>query len=110
MSSGEPLYVIGIDAERNAVIVGGKEEVRGDELIASNVNWVLGIPPTHSLDLKAKVRYRHREAEAVITPLSEKDAVHVKFERPQTAITPGQAVVFYGRDVVMGGGTIEQAL
>lgn len=110
MSSGEPLYVIGIDGERNAVIVGNKEEVRGDELIASNVNWVSGITPTHYLGLKAKVRYRHRGAEAVITPMPKQDAVHVKFEKPQTAITPGQAVVFYDGDVVVGGGTIERTL
>jgi tRNA-specific 2-thiouridylase len=110
ISSGEPLYVIGIDAERNAVVVGGKEEVRGDAMIASNVNWVSGMPLTHSLDLKAKVRYRHRGAEAVITPTPKQDAVHLKFERPQTAITPGQTVVFYDGDVVVGGGTIDKVL
>ena len=110
MASGEPLYVSRIDAERNAVIVGGKEEACGDELIASHVNWVSADPPQHPLDLKARIRYRHREADAVVTPLPKKEAVHVKFRQPQMAITPGQAVVFYDGDMVVGGGTIEQAL
>ena len=110
ISFGEPLYVIGVDAGRNAVIMGGKEEVRGDELIASDVNWVSGLSPTHPLDLRVKVRYRHRGAGAVVTPMPKQDAVHVKFERPQRAITPGQAIVFYDGDVVVGGGTIERTL
>lgn len=110
ISSPEPLYVTGIDAQRNAVIVGGKEEACGGELIASNVNWVSAEAPQHPLDLKAKIRYRHREADAVVTPLLEKESVHVKFKQPQMAVTPGQAVVFYDGDVVIGGGTIEQVL
>ena len=106
LSAGEPLYVVDIDRERNAVIVGTKGEVYGDELIASGLNWISIEPPP--LELKAKIRYRHREADAVITPLLTKDRAHVKFKQPQMAITPGQAIVFYHRDTVVGGGTIEQ--
>jgi len=106
LSAGEPLYVVDIDRERNAVIVGTKGEVYGDELIASGLNWISIEPPP--LELKAKIRYRHREADAVITPLLTKGRAHVKFKQPQMAITPGQAIVFYHRDTVVGGGTIEQ--
>jgi tRNA-specific 2-thiouridylase len=110
MSFAEPLYVNRIDAERNAVIVGSKEEAYSDELIASHVNWVSGGLTQQQQELKVKIRYRHREADAVVTPLPENEVARVKFRQPQTAITPGQAVVFYDGDVVIGGGTIEQAL
>jgi len=108
LSAGEPLYVVDIDRERNAVIVGTKGEVYGDELVASNLNWIAIQPPQQPLELKAKIRYRHREADAVITPFLTGDGARVKFRQPQMAITPGQAIVFYHRDTVVGGGTIEQ--
>lgn len=108
ISAGEPLYVVDIDWERNAVIVGTKGEVYRDELLASDLNWIAIEPPQQSLELKAKIRYRHREADAVISPLSTGDRAHVKFKQPQMAITPGQAIVFYDEDNVVGGGTIEQ--
>jgi len=108
ISAREPLYVIDIDPERNAIVVGTGREIYRDELIASHLNWIAIEPPQRPLELKAKIRYRHREADAVITPLSNGDRVHVKFKQPQMAITPGQAVVFYDEDTVVGGGTIEQ--
>jgi len=108
LSRPEPLYVIDIDREKNAIIVDGKEAVYQDKLIASGVNWIaierLGQP----IEVKARIRYRHQEAEATATPLGE-DRVYVKFREPQLAITPGQAVVFYWDDIVVGGGTIERA-
>jgi len=110
ISSPDPLYVTDIDAQRNAVIVGSKDDACSDELIASRVSWVSAEAPQHPLDLKAKIRYRHREADAVVTPVPREESVHVKFKQPQTAVTPGQAVVFYDGDVVIGGGTIEQVL
>jgi len=107
ISAGEPLYVIGIDPERNAIVVGSKEEVYGDELIASKLNWIAIRQLQQPMEVKAKIRYHHKEAEAVVAPL-DKGKVRVKFEDPQMAITPGQAVVFYADDTVMGGGTIER--
>jgi len=108
ISAREPLYVVAIDRERNAIIVGTKREVYGDELIAANLNWI-GIESLEQpLELKAKIRYRHREADAVITPILSEDRVHVKFKQPQMAMTRGQAIVFYHKDSVVGGGTIEQ--
>lgn len=107
ISTGEPLYVTAIDPKKNAIVVGTKEEVFGDELVASGLNWVAIKELDQPLGIKAKIRYLHKEADAEVTPLDE-EKVYVKFGEPQMAITPGQAVVFYDRDVVMGGGTIEQ--
>ncbi len=109
ISAREPLYVIAIEPERNAVIVGNKEQALGNELIASRLNWIAIERLTQPITLKARIRYRHREAEATVTPLDE-DRVEVKFKQPQLAITPGQAVVFYDGDTVIGGGTIKSAV
>ncbi len=108
ISAREPLYVTSIDHRRNAIVVGTKEEVYGDELVASELNWIAIEKLVCPIEVKAKIRYLHEEAEATITPL-DGDEVYVKFKEPQMAITPGQAVVFYSGDVVIGGGTIERA-
>ena len=108
ISAKEPLYVIAIDREKNAIVVGGKEKVYGNKLIASGLNWITVAKLKQPIMVKAKIRYRHKEAEAEITPW-DKDQVYVKFKEPQVAITPGQAIVFYNGDTVIGGGTIEQA-
>jgi tRNA-specific 2-thiouridylase len=108
VSVGERLYVTAIDLERNAIVVGTKEEVYGDELTASKLNWVAVERLQEPTEVKAKIRYLHKEAEAIVAPVDE-DKVHVKFKEPQMAIAPGQAVVFYNGDVVVGGGTIEHA-
>ena len=107
ISAREPLYVVAIDRERNAIIVGTKKEVYGSELIASELNWIAMEEPKRPMRVKAKIRYLHQEAEAMVTPSGE-NRVQVRFEEPQMAITPGQAVVFYDGNIVVGGGTIEQ--
>ncbi|MEE8414368.1 MAG: tRNA 2-thiouridine(34) synthase MnmA [Dehalococcoidales bacterium] len=103
----EPLYVIDIDSEKNAITVGGKEEVYQDELTASGLNWIAVEKLEQPVMARARIRYLHREAEAEVTPIEE-DRVYVKFNQPQLAITPGQTVVFYQGDVVLGEGTIEK--
>ncbi|MFC1981139.1 tRNA 2-thiouridine(34) synthase MnmA [Chloroflexota bacterium] len=103
----KPLYVIDIVPERNAIIVGNKDDLYGRELIASRVNWITQARPTQPITVKAKIRYRHQEAEAEVAP-GDGEKTYVKFAEPQMAITPGQAVVFYDSDTVLGGGTIEQ--
>jgi len=108
ISAAEPLYVVDIDAQRNTIVAGSKEELCGTELIASDLNWIAD-RPTQPIRAKARIRYLHREAAAIITPLND-GRVSVKFEQEQTAITPGQAVVFYDGEVVVGGGTIETIL
>ncbi len=112
---GKPLYVTAIDNDKDVIVVGGEEEILKNELIARDVHWVTINRLKKPLKVRAKIRYQHREAEATVTPLS-KNRVKVKFKRPQRAITPGQAVVFYdkparrsssaGGDIVLGGGWI----
>jgi len=105
LSAGVPLYVVGIDADTASVTVGSREDLERTELTASRVNWMSGNVPAAPIRARAQIRYRHREALATITPTGS-DSVSVVFDEPQTAITPGQAVVFYDRDVVLGGGWI----
>ncbi len=107
IAASEPLYVTDINPERNAIIVGRQEEVYRDELIASELNWIAITELKRPTQVRAKIRYLHQAAEATVTPLNQ-DRVYVKFTEPQMAITPGQAVVFYQEDVVLGGGTIER--
>ena len=105
VSSAAPLYVCGIDAGRNAVVLGGRETLLSRELAASDFNWIAGDAPTGTLRVRAKVRYRQPEQPAAVTPTGP-DTVRVVFDEPQRAVTPGQAVVLYDGDVVLGGGTI----
>lgn len=106
IAAGEPRYVIAIESERNAVIVGGRESALSDELLATDVNWIAIAPPTEAIPATAKIRYRHAEADVTITPTDD-GCFYVKFKEPQLAITPGQAIVFYNGDIVLGGGTIK---
>ncbi len=101
----EPLYVISIDQENNTIVVGKKEDVYTAELIADNVNLIAIEKLQAALKVEAKVRYQHPPAGATVIPLDE-NRVRVKFAQPQWAVTPGQAVVFYNGDTVIGGGTI----
>jgi tRNA-specific 2-thiouridylase len=105
ITTAKPLYVTAIEPERNAVIVGTKKQTYTDELTADNLNWIAISMPENPTNLKASIRYRHQEAEAVVSPCNE-NSVHVKFAEPQMAVTPGQSVVFYDVDTVIGGGTI----
>ena len=107
ISAKEPLYVTDINLESNAIIVGSKEELYHDELIASGLNWIAIEKLQQPANVKTKIRYHHQEAEAVIAPLDE-DKVYIRFKEPQMAITPGQAIVFYNDDTVIGGGIIER--
>jgi tRNA-uridine 2-sulfurtransferase len=106
LSTGVPLYVVGIDAEHAAVTVGPKEDLERAALTASRVNWISGDIPAAPIRAHARIRHRHRDAAATVTPL-DADRVSVVFDEPQTAITPGQAVVFYDGEYVIGGGWID---
>jgi tRNA-uridine 2-sulfurtransferase len=105
VTAAGPLYVTAIDAAQNAIIVGAKEQTYAGELVADNLNWIVGSRPEKPIKVRARIRYRHPEAEATVRPLGE-SKVQVKFGTPQMAITPGQAVVFYDGDSVLGGGRI----
>jgi len=106
LSSPIPLYVVGIDAESETVTVGPREALERRALTASGVNWTSGEPPAAASRVTAQIRYRHREAAATLDPL-EDARVSVTFDEPQLAVAPGQAVVFYRGDVVVGGGWID---
>lgn len=108
IASSQPLYVIDIDPVRNSVVVGTAEEALRDELVCSGLNWVSIPQPTGAVPVQAQIRYRSRPARAVVEPL-DPPRWCVRFAEPQRAITPGQAVVFYCEDVVLGGGWIESA-
>lgn len=107
LAKGKPLYVIEVDRERNAIIVGDETEVYRDTFTISSINWISTDPPALPLRCQAKIRYNHPGAEAIVYP-GEGDCLEVKFRVPQKAITPGQAAVFYQGDVVLGGGWIKE--
>jgi tRNA-specific 2-thiouridylase len=106
LSSGIPLYVVNIDADTAAVTVGPREDLERTTLTASRVNWMSGETPASAIRAHARIRYRHKEAPATLTPTADA-GVAIVFDEPQSAITPGQAVVFYEGDVVLGGGWID---
>jgi tRNA-specific 2-thiouridylase len=105
IAAGRPLYVVALDTDRNQVVVGDDSDVFASELIAGDLNYIAFDELTGPLAATAKIRYSAREAPAVITPLPD-GRVSVKFQTPQRAITPGQSVVFYDGDIVLGGGII----
>ena len=106
VSSAVPLYVLDKDATSNTVIVGTQDELGSRELIAHDVNWILGEAPSESFRAEVKIRYTAKEAEALVMPL-EDGQVKVQFDAPQRDITAGQAAVFYQGDVLLGGGLIQ---
>ena len=106
LSTGVPLYVVKIDAADNSVVVGGKNDLGRSELTASGVNWIAGVPSAAPVRAAAQIRHRHREAPGALTPIG-RDRAALLFDEPQTAVTPGQAVVFYDGEYVIGGGWID---
>lgn len=97
---GEPKYVVALDPSRNAVIIGDDEDLFRTELSVEDLSFISGGRPVSPLEITAKIRYNSTEAEAVM------DKNKVVFKRPQRAITPGQSVVFYQGEEVLGGGII----
>lgn len=102
---GKPAYVVEIDKAKNRIVMGDKADVFKDALIAQGTSWISIDCLREPMRVKAKIRYNHEKAHALISP-EDNEKVHVKFDEPQPAITPGQAVVFYDYDVVVGGGWI----
>lgn len=109
LAAAHPLYVLAIDPARRAVIVGGNEDLFRRELIVERINFVSVAALDGPGRLSVRLRYRHREAEALVTPEGP-GVVRVLFDKPQRAITPGQSAVFYDGDIVVGGGLIREAL
>jgi tRNA-uridine 2-sulfurtransferase len=103
----EPLYVIGLEAATNRVIVGTKEEAYQHECTVSRINWVSIALPTSPIRAEVQIRYRSQPAAATIVPL-EDGRVKVILDEPQLSITPGQAAVWYDGEVLLGGGIIDR--
>jgi tRNA-specific 2-thiouridylase len=108
-AAGQRRYVLKIVPGDNDVVIGSREELLASGLEASGVNWLLDAPPQGTLTCQAKIRYRHTAAAARVTTLPDNRA-KVDFDTPHSAITPGQAVVFYNGSRVLGGGWIETAV
>ena len=106
---GAPAYVCGKDMAANTVTVGPDEALYRRELIATEVNWISIPELAFPMRIAAKARSRMQEQPATVYPL-EDGSVRVEFDQPQRALTPGQAVVFYDGDTVVGGGTITKVL
>lgn len=109
ISSSAPLFVVAIDAAARTVVVGPKEELLRKALHAARVNWIAGVAPDRPVHADVQIRYHHTAASATVDPVGA-DQAKVVFDVPQSAVTPGQAVVFYDGDEVVGGGWIEQSL
>ena len=108
-AQGKPVYVIDINPDLATVTVGSDDDLFQPALLTERVNFISGIQPRAGLPVTAKVRYKAAEVPAILHPL-ENDEARLEFAEPQRAITPGQAVVFYQGDEVLGGGVIAKAV
>ncbi|NEZ45747.1 tRNA 2-thiouridine(34) synthase MnmA [Clostridium niameyense] len=109
LSMGKPVYVIDINPWKNEVVIGEEENIFKTELLAKNTNFIPFDRLEETMELQAKVRYSGKPSEALIVPLKD-NKVKVIFKDKQRAITKGQSVVFYDKDMLVGGGVIEKSL
>jgi tRNA-specific 2-thiouridylase len=107
IATGEPLYVISTDAERQRVVVGGNDDLLRSRFFAAGVNWISIAGVSQPLRAQVKIRNKHRAAGATLHATDDAARVEVVFDQPQRAVTPGQGAVFYDGDLVLGGGWIE---
>lgn len=102
VAMGAPVYVARLDAAGGTVVVGPRESVLSGAAWAEGVCWLCE-PPGGAIRVEAQIRYHHLAAPAVVRPM-ERGRARIEFDQPQSAVTPGQAVVFYRGDEVLGGG------
>ena len=105
LASGERLYVLKLDAASNRLMVGTQDQLLSNTLIASQLSWISGEAPKEPINIMAKIRYKAPEVAAKLHPRG--GVAEVNFNQPQKAIAPGQAIVFYQGDAVLGGGVIK---
>ncbi len=108
LDSALPLYVLELDAENNRLVVGSREQALHNALVASRISWVSGKTPEKTLKITARVRYKAPDSAAELRPIN--GGAELRFLEPQWAIAPGQSVVFYQGDAVLGGGVIDAVL
>lgn len=106
ISCGVPMFVVGINADDNTVILGTEDNLYCNTLIAKNINLISCDKIDGEMKVTAKIRYRHKEQPATVTQL-DSNTLKVVFDEPQRAITPGQSVVLYDDDILVGGGIIQ---
>jgi tRNA-uridine 2-sulfurtransferase len=106
IASSEPMYVLQIRPAEKTVVVGSRPQLERTTLTASGVNWIAGAAPAEPLRVTAQIRHRHQPAAGTVRALDRNHA-SIEFDAPVMAITPGQAVVFYQSDMVLGGGWID---
>ena len=105
VAMGEPMYVVDVDPRSRRVVIGPADDLLVGEFVAENVNWVSIGPPKQPLRCTVQIRYRSKPVPATVT-VTGRFRVHVKFDQPQRAVTPGQAAVLYDDDLLLGGGWI----
>jgi len=108
LNNSKPLYVIKIDVKNNKLIIGPEKDLYQKKCLVKNVNWTGGVAPKLPLRAMAKIRYRSPAARATIKKQGQN--LLCRFIKAQRAITPGQSIVFYQGNQVLGGGIIEQAI
>jgi len=106
IAADRPLYVIEKKPDRNALIVGHKEDLLTPSLLAGDLNWLLSFPGKKPFRCQVRIRYNSPAVDARVIPVPGNIA-RVEFDHPQESVTPGQACVFYRDDTVLGGGTIQ---
>jgi tRNA-specific 2-thiouridylase len=104
IATGQPVFVTSLQPETNTVVVGGPQDLLKSTCRLEEVSWIAGAPPAEPLRAMGKARYR--SAEVPCSVRADGDGLLVEFDEPQKAITPGQALVFYDGEYVLGGGTI----
>jgi len=106
---GEPRFVVRIEPKTATVVVGTPADTLARRFAVKDINWLSIAPPRDAIRADVKIRYTHRPRPAAIAPTSDRTA-RVTLDDPESAVTPGQAAVFYRDDVVLGGGTIDETL
>ncbi len=105
ISASQPLHVLHKDSSRNALVVGPRDALAQEVLIARDVNWIAGNPPAASTPIQIKIRYKAQPVAGFVS-VQENGGVYVAFDEPVFGVTPGQAVVFYDNEICLGGGLI----
>jgi tRNA-specific 2-thiouridylase len=105
IAAPEPLYVVALDAMKNQVVVGTRDETHSPDCLVHRVNWVSISAPNSPIKAQVQIRYRSSPVDVTIIPL-ENDRVKLVFDEPQFSITPGQAAVWYNGEILLGGGII----
>lgn len=112
IAAAQPLYVIALDAGRNRVVVGDRDQAQRTECTVRQINWVSIAEPTTPIRAEVQIRYRSRPVPVTVIPLASNcgsdSQVKLVFDQPQFGITPGQAAVWYNGDILLGGGLIEK--